>query len=310
MAEPRTASRFACITDTGPLMMTASGEGRWGTVIGIEGGFSRRIGSQLAVSDGRAVGDLADHCLEAAIIGELRKDEPRRVVRFGRGSPFVDIRLMCGGGIDVLIDPRPDHAVLRDAAALAAARRPFNLRLPLHVDAPYALDHPAEHAARDYFPIGYLPPLQLVVAGHGSELEALVAIARAAGITTSTIVPHGARDGDARAVLGQPPDFATDARTAIVILFHDHEWERSMLPWALRSPARYVGVLGSPTAHGRRMPWLEGQGLAALAGRKLRAPVGLVQGTRTPAALALSILAEIVAFDEAELQGGARSDLH
>jgi xanthine dehydrogenase accessory factor len=93
--------------------------------------------------------------------------------------------------------------------------------------------------------------------------------------------------------LGQAPDLAVDAWTAIAVLFHDHEWERALLPWALTSPAFHVGAQGGKGAREARREWLEPAAMA-----RLRSPIGLFPGARTPSVLALSVLSEIVAAYE------------
>jgi xanthine dehydrogenase accessory factor len=72
------------------------------TLVGIEGTTSRSIGTQMAVADdGRSIGPLSGGCIEAAIVAEARdalRAGAARVVRFGVGSPYIDVRLPCGGG--------------------------------------------------------------------------------------------------------------------------------------------------------------------------------------------------------------------
>ena len=89
-----------------------------------------------------------------------------------------------------------------------------------------------------------------------------------------------------------------DPWTAIVCLSHDHEWERTSLPWALESEAFYVGAIGGARACEARLAMLEQVGVPSKAIERLNAPIGLFPSARHPAALALSAFAEIAAAYE------------
>src|SRR3546814_6803442 len=74
----------------------------------IEGSYSREVGSHLAISrSGSVAGNLADGCLEAELANQSAQaaiEGCARIVRYGKGSPFIDLRLPCGAGIDILVD--------------------------------------------------------------------------------------------------------------------------------------------------------------------------------------------------------------
>jgi len=84
-----------------------------------------------------------------------------------------------------------------------------------------------------------------------------------------------------------------DADTAVACLFHEHEWEAPLLLDALRSPAFYVGALGSRQTHERRIETLRALGAGAEDIARLKGPIGLF-ASRDPRSLAISALAEIV----------------
>ncbi len=85
-----------------------------------------------------------------------------------------------------------------------------------------------------------------------------------------------------------------DERTVITVLTHDPKFDVPLLEVALRSPAGYVGAMGSRRTHDDRLARLREVGVAAAALARLRSPIGLDLGARTPEETAVSIAAEIV----------------
>ncbi|MDB5724922.1 MAG: hypothetical protein JWQ16_1676 [Novosphingobium sp.] len=278
--------------DSEALFACVGGAAALCTVTAIDGSWSRRLGAQLAVlPDGSTRGSLADGCLEKALATEALAAQssgtPARVLRYGEGSPFLDIRLPCGSGIEVLVDPAPDHQALEAACAALTAREPAELAIGKTPQGPFVRR--------------YLPKLRLVVMGSGPEVTALRRLALAQGIDCLVAGPSGEATNDIAIGLGQAPqlpaDAAIDPWTAIAVLFHDHEWERGILPWALASPAFYVGAQGGRGARETRLAMLAEVG-GNPADPRLRSPIGVFAHARTPSVLALSILAEIVAEHE------------
>ena len=244
------------------------------TIVGIDGSFSRRLGAQLAVrEDGGIVGSLADGCLEQQLASDCRNIRSASVRRYGQGSKAIDFRLPCGGGLDILIDPSPDrHACKR---ALSALRMRRATQLPLATNSFLTLRR-------------YVPALVVRVFGEGPELEALEKIGTAAGLLVDTNDKHGL-------TLGQPSGLVpADEWTAVVMLFHDHEWELALLDEALSSRAFYIGAQGGFQARSARLNELRRRGVDDRALARLRSPAGNPTGSRTPQALALAILAEVV----------------
>ena len=249
------------------------------TIVGIEGSFSRRLGAQLAVHpSGEVAGSLADGCLERQLASDALAATEPVVKRYGKGSAQIDFRLPCGGGLDILIDPRPDHVACRDIADRLHSRKKASLQLPGNS----LLDR--RH---------YIPSLNLRIFGEGPELAALTAIAHAAGIAVEAIDKSGLS-------LGQAPVLPqADKWTAVVLLFHDHEWEMALLQHTLESPAFYIGAQGGETARLNRTTQLLAAGVPEEAVARIRAPIGTIAACRTPNSLALSILSEIAGKYEA-----------
>ena len=248
------------------------------TVVGIEGSFSRPLGAQLAVHpDGSVIGDLADGCLESQLASDVRKAGGARVVRYGRGSDNIDFRLPCGGGLDILLDPAPDRAACRAALESLGERRPAGLTLP------------GKSPLRQR---RYLPALRLRLFGQGPEFDACVQLAAAAHVAVEAVDKDSLRMGSQS---GLP---AADKWTAILLLFHDHEWEAALLEEALASDAFYIGAQGGERARRARLTELLSRGVTEEALARLTSPVGVVPICKTPETLALSALAQVTALYE------------
>lgn len=248
------------------------------TIVGIDGSFSRRLGAQLAVlPDGSTHGSLADGCLEAQLAADMHNLGSPKVIRYGRGSPKIDFRLPCGGGLDIMLDPAPDRNACRRAMRALADRRPASLPLP------------------DISPLPerrYIPALRIAALGEGPELAALEALAAATDIELVSYYKD-------RLTLGQPArDCQPDRWTAALLLFHDHDWELPLLEQALASEAFYVGAQGGENARIARTLALTERGVPEERIARIRSPIGLIPTCKTPQTLALSALAEIVAHYE------------
>jgi xanthine dehydrogenase accessory factor len=150
------------------------------------------------------------------------------------------------------------------------------------------------------------PPPRLIVVGAVHIAEPLARIAALAGYGVTIVDPRRAFAasqsfaGSGVAVDGDWPDeamerLAPDVRTAVVTLTHDPKIDDPALDAALKSPAFYVGALGSRKTHAARLKRLAalGHGDAALA--RIRGPVGLDIGALSPAEIAVAIVAQITA---------------
>jgi xanthine dehydrogenase accessory factor len=91
-------------------------------------------------------------------------------------------------------------------------------------------------------------------------------------------------------------DTDVDERTVMCVLTHDPKFDVPLLEVALDSPAVYIGVMGSRRTHEDRLARLRERGIGETELARLRSPIGLDLGARTPAEVAVSIAAEIVAL--------------
>lgn len=149
------------------------------------------------------------------------------------------------------------------------------------------------------------PPLRLIVVGAVHIAQALVPMALPLGFAVTVVDPRRAfateeRMGDRVAISTDWPDeamaaLAPDARTAVVTLTHDPKLDDPALEVALRSPAFYIGSLGSRRTHAKRVARLTEAGLTEAEIGRIHAPVGLDIGAVSAPEIAVSILAQIVA---------------
>jgi len=277
------------------------------TLVFVDGSAPRPRGSQMAIrADGLAVGNLTGGCAEAAMIDEARARlaaGTNRLLRYGKGSPYMDIRLPCGSGIDVFFDVTLPLADLELIVAANAARQPATLHFDLdhlraqalpgaqHSDAPGVWSRTCEPAPR--IVAAGKGPLVPLIAQLGAAAEFEVTVWSSEAETLEMARPW-AREAHA---LTTPDAFACgalDRWTAFLSLFHEHEWDPPILRAALGSQCFYVGALGSRrTAEARRLTLAE-MGLTASEIARIHGPVGLDLGARSPPEIALAILAQIV----------------
>jgi xanthine dehydrogenase accessory factor len=132
---------------------------------------------------------------------------------------------------------------------------------------------------------------------------ALGALAKVVGFHTVVVDARSAFATEARfphadeLVLAWPDEALEgrlDARSCVAVLTHDPKLDDPALRVALASPARYIGALGSPKTHAKRLERLRGEGFSDDQLARIHGPIGLPIGAKTPQEIALSILAEVV----------------
>ncbi len=274
-------------------------------VANTEGGSVRAAGTLIAVrGDGQMAGYVSNGCIDQDLVAQAKSAmaEGRvRRLRYGRGSPFFDLRLPCGGSVDLLVDPAPTAALITKAHRLLIARKPSVLKFA--ADAGLVAIETGEH------PEGGLrclcrPRARLSLAGRGAVLQAVARQARLMGMEIALASPDAADLAalqETGPVLSQhlvdPTAGVTlpcDADTAVLLLFHDHEWEIPILAPVLKQEAAYIGCLGSHKTHALRCAALVEAGVPPEAIARIHSPIGLVPSLRNASELATSALAEIL----------------
>lgn len=294
------------------------------TITDVTGSSSRAPGTQLVVSQaGAFLGSLSGGCVEAAVVAEARQaiaTDRATSLRLGQGSPYIDLRLPCGGGMDVSIVPEPALPVLEQAHARLSARLETGISLGRD-GALGLLPDPASVETGwdgDGFLVRYDPVLRVVIIGSGAETTALTSLAIAFGAEVEVFSPADAvlayaeREGATVCRLSVPGPAASlraDPQTAIVMLFHDHDWETELLAQCLGQEAFFVGAMGSRRTHEVRTRKLLDLGVPRPLLDRLTAPLGLIPSTRDPASLALSTLSHIVSAHHASRRKRERPGL-
>ncbi len=277
------------------------------TITGVVETAARATGTHMAVSEhGGSCGSLSGGCVEAAVIAEAHRilaTGKAELVRFGAGSPYIDVRLPCGGGLDLLFTPEPDAGVIDHACAQLDQRQPVTLCLGPDGSVISGPDgHTGWHG--DRFVTRYDPPLRLFLVGQGEEVTTATALALGYGAEIVVLTPDEAVAGWAKGrgvpahrlkTPARSPHLTSDEWSAILFLFHDHDWESALLDQALEQSPFFIGAMGSPRTHAQRLDALRALGVGEAALARITGPVGLIPATRDPATLALSALAQIVA---------------
>jgi xanthine dehydrogenase accessory factor len=161
-----------------------------------------------------------------------------------------------------------------------------------------------EHDGREVFIAVHAPPVRLLAVGAVHISQALAPMARLADLDMTIVDPRTAFATPERfpdvAIIPEWPDdmlgdYRLDAFTAVALLTHDPKIDDQALAAALRADCFYIGALGSRKTHARRLERMGAEGFGDADLARIHAPIGLDIGAVSPAEIAVSILAEIVA---------------
>jgi xanthine dehydrogenase accessory factor len=293
------------------------------TVIETWGSAPRPVGSQLAVSgEAEIMGSVSGGCVEGAVVAEALEalgDGRCRVLEFGvSDDDAFAVGLACGGRIRVMVEPvgqgqGPGADLLEQVVAARAAREALAVETDMgdwsrrvlgYADMPQAFDADRSGSAEDGKRFLWVsnPPLRIAVVGAVHIAQPLAEMARLAGYDVTLIDPREAFASEPRfpgqALVHDWPDAALaahglDHRTAVVTLTHDPKLDDPALMAALRSPVFYIGALGSTRTHAKRVARLQEAGLTGDEIARIDAPIGLDIGARSPAEIAIAVLAEM-----------------
>lgn len=276
------------------------------TLTAVEGGGPRPPGTQMVFADGIVAGYFSGGCVESDVADHafacLADGEPRRLV-YGEGSPWPDIRLLCGARIEIFVE-----RVAADDPALAALLAATDARRP----AVWISDGVRRVcAAPDTVPTWpgaiaqrFDPVPRLAVFGADPTAMAIAMLGAQSGFETTLIRPKGPAEPPPLPGVAYRRDEAetalaavgVDAWTSVAVATHDIETDQAALRAALPSDAAYVGLLGARARLPERLARLRAAGVSEADIAKLRAPIGLHIGGKAPWEVAVSVIAEITAL--------------
>lgn len=280
------------------------------TVLRTWGSSPRPPGSLLAIRkrDGTITGSVSGGCVEADLVERYLRDEvggyPTTIDYGVDPAGAARHGLPCGGQLELLIE-QPTLASVRPA--LDAIASGDLLARQVRLDSGGVTLQAVDQAPG----FGYAPPTvrkvfgsqwQLVLIGAGQLADQLSRIALSLGFRVLLCEPRSELDTcvDGVQVTREMPDdvvagIAQVPRTAVVTLAHDPKLDDLALLEALPREFFYVGSLGSKRSASARRERLAGLGMAEPQLARLCAPVGLDIGSHTPAEIAVSVAAELVA---------------
>ncbi len=231
------------------------------TIVNVRGSIpSFKTAKMLVRDDGSIVGTIGGGCVEAEVWQAAREvmesERPRNLTFDLNQDPKYDTGLVCGGTLEIFVEP-------------------------------------------------ILPAADLYIFGAGHVASSLYQVARLAGFDVTVVDDREAyanreRFPEAQHVIAEDFDKAAaelspGESSYIVIVTRGHHDDMRMLRWAVQTPARYIGMIGSKRKTIGIFKELQKEGMAAYLFDRVHAPVGLDIGAITPEEIAVSITAELIA---------------
>jgi xanthine dehydrogenase accessory factor len=283
------------------------------TVVRTWGSSPRPPGAMLAVrDDGLVVGSVSGGCVEDDIVGRIRAGGITAtkcdVVTYGVSADEARrFGLPCGGTIQLVVEPLTHESGLRALVGEIEARRLVARRLDIATGAATLVRAgAADGLAFDGKVLTTIhgPRYRMLVIGASQLSKYLAQMALGLDYQVTICDPRSEYKetwdvAGAPLVTTMPDDtvvaMALDERCAVIALTHDPKLDDMALLEALKSPAFYVGALGSRANDARRRIRLKALDLSDAEIARLHGPIGLYIGSRTPPEIAVSILAEVTA---------------
>ena len=283
------------------------------TVVQTWGSSPRPVGSWLAIrEDGQVVGSVSGGCVEDDLIRRVQTEILTRsspeLVKYGVSKDeAVRFGLPCGGTLQLLVEPRPELAIL-EAIMSGIKKRSIVLREVNLLTGQSTLSFGNRSTqfqfSNEKMQTIYGPRWRMFIIGAGQLSLCLASFALTSDFDITIIDPReeyaeGIGSEGTQFIQGMPDDvmqeLGIDSHTAIVALTHDPKIDDLALIDALQSEAFYVGALGSHTNTQKRKERLREFNLSTEQLSRLHGPVGLAIGALTPPEIAVSIMAEVIA---------------
>lgn len=299
-----------------------------GTVARTWGSAPRPPGSLMVIrDDGQVAGSLSGGCIEDDLIrrvalGELAVRLPQLTTYGASAEEAQRFGLPCGGTVQVVLEPLSARSQLHELLAAVQGRQRVARQIDLAtgtVQLMPAVDGDTLQFDGTVLRTVHGPSLRLLIIGGGQLSRYLAAMAVMLDYHVTICEPREEYHEGWQAMEGvtlsrsMPDDLvlamALDANSAVVAVTHDPKLDDLALMEALRTPAFYVGALGSRRNNDARRERLQQFDVSAAEVARLRGPVGLNLGGLTPPEIALSIVAEMtVRYRGATAQAGGLLD--
>ncbi len=268
--------------------------------------------------DGSVVGSVSGGCIEDDLIALVRENGITRlspeVVSYGISAEEAhNFGLPCGGTIKLAIEPLHSDSRIQELLKELASFRLTARRLDLNTGAVTLSSAVAgmtvQHSTHTLTTI-HGPQYRLLIIGAGPLSRFLAQVAVGMEYRVTVCDPREEYRAEwqlegVELVHGMPDDTVTemnlDARSAVVALTHDPKLDDLALMEALKSPAFYVGAIGSHVNNTRRRERLRLFDLTDAELGRLHGPVGLSIGSKTPAEIAIAILAHMTSIKNGAL---------
>jgi xanthine dehydrogenase accessory factor len=283
------------------------------TVVKTWGSSPRPPGAMLAVrDDGLVEGSVSGGCIEDDIVGRVRHDgmTATRCDAVTYGVSADEARrfgLPCGGTLQLVLEPLTRasgiDALLKSIAGGQLVARRLELETGRSTLAPARAIDGVEFDGKVLTTV-HGPRFRMLVIGASQLSKYLATMAMGLDYQVTVCDPRSEYEGtwdvaNVPLVKTMPDDtvlaMKLDERCAVVALTHDPKLDDMALMEALKSPAFYVGALGSRANNAKRRERLKGLDVSDAEIARLHGPIGLYIGSRTPPEIAVSILAEITA---------------
>ena len=298
--------------------------GALATVARVRGSTPVPAGTKMLVgAEGRLIGSVGGGCVEADVIEAAlhaqAEHRPALLTHHLNADLAGDLGLSCGGTVDIFVEPlMADEAYVRVLEIVATAESGLVRTAtewgdgPVKTFEPVALGGGASGAAatltRDgrFMEERLMSPPRVFVFGAGHVGTAIARAAEAAGYRVIVIDDRAeyadpARFSEGTAVLNADSDAALSrypltAADAVVIATRGHRNDAVILERVATSPAGYVGLLGSKRKKAVVTKGLTAAGVPPASLERVRVPVGLAIGAVTPEEIAVSVVAELIAW--------------
>jgi xanthine dehydrogenase accessory factor len=297
------------------------------TVVRTERSAPRDPGAMLAVSErGEVAGSVTGGCVEPAVYEEAREvlagGAPRLKTYGIADDEAFEVGLPCGGTVHIFVDTL-DPALVASLAEAIREERPIALEVAIagpRIGAKRLVStddgESGELLSRgetavvetddgELFVNSFAPRPNMYVFGAVDHAAAVAELGRFLGYRVTVCDARAKfvtreRFPDVDELVVEWPDrflaqAPVDERTVICVLTHDHKFDVPLLKVALDSPAGYIGAMGSRRTNEQRAERLKAEGITDEQLARVKAPIGLDIGSRTPEEVAVAVAAEIVA---------------